>query len=500
MSYIGLDIGTAGCKASVMDENGKISAYKYQEYYLTSPKQGYVEIDARVVWAATKKVLYDLVLEHKDISALAIASFGEALVLLDKNDEVLDTSIFYSDIRGGEEVFDILDCFSREEVQDLTGMPINPMYSANKLLWIKKHKKDIYDKAVKIMLFGDYITYMLTGETVVDYSLASRTMLLDIKQEKWADEFADSLGLDTGRFSNLTRSGTPIAYISEKMSLELGFKTKVLLVAGGHDQALAALGAGAVFAGDSVDGMGSSECITLVMNKESISSKMYAYNFCCEPFVVKDRYITLAFNTSSGTSLRWYRDCIERERANKYKLTGKNLFADLDTECGDEPSPLLFLPHVLGSGTPHLDASMGGALLGIRMASTKEQIYRAILEGICLEMMLNIELLSDCGIALNDITAVGGASKSSKLMQIKADVMNREIKVLRSVESGTVGLGILCGFALGHYSDIESTAKKFAKTQKTYFPDSKNVNIYKEKLNPYKRIYSALETIWKGEK
>jgi len=500
MAYIGLDVGTAGCKASVMDVNGIISAYKYQEYKLSASKPGYAEIDANLVWAAVKNVLQQIAIDHKDIRALAIASFGEAVVLLDKYDRVLDKSIFYSDIRGTDEVSDILSLFEREKVQELTGMPINPMYSANKLMWIKKHNRDTYDKAAKIMLFGDYIAYMLTGEAAIDFSLASRTMLLDIKKEIWAGEFADALGLDTSRFSRLVRSGTPIAYISPKVSADLGFENRVLLVAGGHDQPLAALGAGAVFAGDSVDGMGSSECITMVLNKDSISPQMYAHNFCCEPFVLKDRYITLAFNTSSGTSIKWYRDCIERERADAYEQTGKNLFADLDAECGDEPSPLLFLPHVLGSGTPYMDASMGGALFGIRMGTVKEQIYRAVLEGICFEMMQNIELLGDCGIDLKELTAVGGASKSCKLMQIKADIMNCEIKTLQSVESGTIGLGILCGYALGDYKDIESTAKLFAKTQKVYSPDSSSAKIYKNKLEQYKRIYPALQIIYKGEK
>ena len=498
MAYIGLDVGTGGCKACVIDTNGTILAYKYQEYTLTSPKPGYAEMDARMVWSAVKKVLYHVALEHKDIRALAIASFGEAVILLDKKDRVLDNSIYYSDVRGSEEVGDILSLYNRETVQELTGMPINPMYSANKLMWIKKHKRDLYDQAAKIMLFGDYIAYMLTGEAVVDFSLASRTMLLDIRQETWADGFADSLGLDAGRFSKLTRSGTPIAYLSAAVSAELGFENKVLLVAGGHDQPLAALGAGAVCAGDSVDGMGSSECITLVLNKEDISPRMYADNYCCEPFVMKDRYITLAFNSSSGTSLKWYRDSIERDRAAVFEKAGKNLFEVMDEECGRDPSPLLFLPHVLGSGTPYMDASMGGALLGIRMSSTKEQIYRAVLEGICFEMMFNIERLGSFGIALKDLVAVGGASKSSKLMQIKADIMNCEIKTLQSAESGTVGLGILCGYALGDYKDLETTAKHFAKTQKVYYPDRKSAAEYAEKFEQYKRIYPALQTIWKG--
>lgn len=499
MAYIGIDIGTSGCKASVIDVDGNILAYSYKEYCLKFPKPGWVEIDPEEVWQAVKYVIYHAIRAHGDVRALAISSFGEAVVLLDENDAVLGNSIFYSDIRGSEEIRDIITAIDREKLQKITGMPVNPMYSANKLIWLKKHEPEQYFRARKMMLMGDYITYKLTGERVIDLSLASRTMLLDIHEGKWSEEVAGAFGIDVSLFSKPVRSGTVIGKVSRSVAEELCIPSDLVVIAGGHDQACAALGAGAVFPGDSVDGMGSSECITIVMNKESITSDMFEHNYCCEPFVINARYITLAFNTTSGAAIKWYRDTIEDERFNNFKGKKHEFYSLLDSECTPGPSPLLFLPYLAGSGTPFMDAEASGALLGIKLSTKKADIYKTILESICFEIMHNIDTLGTCGILIDKIVAVGGASKSDVLMQMKANIMNMPIQTLKSAEAGTIGLGILCGYALGDYDSIENASKHMVVLGKTYYPEEKYTAAYSDKLKAYKRIYPAVKQVF-GQK
>lgn len=494
MAYIGLDVGTSGCKASVVDENGAVLAQAYREYAPVSPQAGYIEVDARLVWRAVEAVLKEAA--RPDVKALAIASFGEAVILLSARDEVLSNSIYYSDIRGSEEVADILAAMEAERAQTITGTRANPMYSANKLLWIKKHQPALYDKARHIMLFGDYIGYRLTGERVIDYSLASRTMLLDIRRGAWSSELGAALGLDVSRFSKPVRTGTVIGTLTPSVAAELGLSPKLLVVAGGHDQVLAALGGGAVERGDMVDGMGSSECISLVLQGEDWTPRLAHYNFCCEPYVFENTYLTLAFNASSGTCTRWYRDCFEPERALSYAREGKNLYAALDAECPAAPTDLLFLPHVAGSGTPFMDSSMGGAVLGLRVATTRAEIYKAILEGMCFEMQFNAELLSECGLTLSEITAVGGGSKSATLMQLKADIMDRPIHTLCVNETGTLGLALLCAKAVGDIDDLGEAARRLAVREKSYRPDPASAALYARKMQRYRAVYPALKTIY----
>ncbi len=494
MPYIGLDVGTSGCKASVVDASGAILSYAHREYTPVSPQTGYMEIDARLVWNAVRAVLQEAA--RPGITALAIASFGEAVILLDEKDRVLANSIYYSDIRGSEEVADILAAMDPKKAQAITGTAANPMYSANKLLWIKKHQPEIFERAAHTMLFGDYIGFMLTGERAVDYSLASRTMLFDIKRGCWAEEFADALGLSIKSFSMPVRTGTPIGRLLPKVAFELGLDPRLLVVAGGHDQVLAALGGGAVMRGDSVDGMGSSECISLVIQGDDVTPKMADYNFCSEPYVFPDTYLTLAFNASSGTCIRWFRDCFEQRRAAEASASGQSIYQIMDGECPNGPTDLLFLPHVGGSGTPYLDSSLGGAAMGLTVSTTQAELYKAVLEGICFEMQFNVELLRECGLFLNEITAVGGGTRSDLLMQIKADVMNRDVHTLQVNETGTLGLALLCAYAQRDISDLAAAARAAAMRAKTYTPDPVNARLYAERMRQYRRIYPAMQDIY----
>lgn len=494
MPYIGLDVGTSGCKASVVDEKGQVLFYKHREYAPLTPRPGYIEMDAREVAAAVMEVLAGVA--RPDITALSIASFGEAAILLDGSDTVLANSIYYSDIRGSEEVADILAAMEPAKAQAITGTSANPMYTANKLLWIKKHDPALLDRAKHIMLFGDYIGFLLTGERVIDYSLASRTMLLDIRDCAWSKPLGDALGLDLSRFSQPVRTGTVVGTLLPAVADRLGLPRGLRLVAGGHDQVLAALGGGAVYRGDSVDGMGSSECISLVLHGEDWTEAMAGYNFCCEPYVFENSYLTLAFNASSGTSTRFFRDCFAPEEAAAFAREGKNFYQAMDALCPAEPTDILFLPHVAGSGTPFLDSSMGGAFVGLRVGDDKARLYKAVMEGMCYEMEYNVDLLRACGLKLGDLTAVGGGSKSRVLMQLKADIMNRPIHTLAINETGTLGLALLCARAMGDIGDLAEAAKGLRRLDASYTPDPARAAHYAQAMGRYRKLYPALKAIY----
>ncbi|MDR3225339.1 MAG: hypothetical protein LBT52_03460 [Clostridiales Family XIII bacterium] len=491
--YIGLDIGTSGCKASVVGKDGVVVRYAHKEYSTTTPRPGYIELDARTVYAAAKEVLAQI--SGPDICAIAVASIGEAVVLLGEDDSVLASSIYYSDMRGIAEVEDIRNAMSAEEIIRITGMPTGPMFSANKLLWIKKHDPDFYATAKYKMLFGDYISFMLTGEKVIDYSLASRTMLFDVRHNDWAHEVADAIGLDTNGFSRPVQSGTIIGPLRPQLASEFGLPEKTVVVAGGHDQAVAALGSGAVLPGESLDGMGSSECLTMVLDGCDIEPIMTRYGFCCEPHVIPDTFVTLAFNASAGTAIKWFLDTFETERLAGILGENENAFALLDAEVGDAPTNILFLPYVAGSGTPWFDSQTGGAFVGLRQGMERKELYKSVLEGISYEIKYNESLLEKCGLSLHSIIAAGGGAQSEKLMQIKADIMDRRIDVLENWEIGTIGLALICAKAMGDIDDLGDAAKRISKVAKSYEPDRERAEHYARKLKEYRGIYTSIKSL-----
>jgi len=497
VAYIGLDVGTTGCKATIVDRNGQILAYQYKEYNLLFPKSGWVEINAQTVWESVSHVLRGVSYQcNCDLKAISIASFGEALIALDENDHILDNSIFYTDVRGTSEIDDILQKIDKTELAMLTGMPINSMYSINKLLWIIEHKFEVYQKASKLMLFGDFIAYKLTGERKIDYSLASRTMALDITNKVWARKIFDLFSIDMDKFSKPVPSGSIIGSIGKMVAEELNLSKNMMVIAGGHDQACAALGAGVVNIGDAVDGMGTSECISVSVDRSFVGKSLYENNFCCEPHVCPDKYITLAFTTTSGAVIKWYRDTFENTRQADCSSSGKNIYEVLEHECPVQPSNLLMLPHFAGSGTPYMDSYSSGAILGLTLGTTKGEIYKAILEGICFEIMFNADMLSKCGIEVSEITAVGGGAQSEVLLQIKSDIMGKPVKILSTNESGSMGLAILCAAACGDYPNVYEAAKSMVKVKKIFYPRRDFHDQYMEKYAIYKRIYPAMKEIF----
>jgi xylulokinase len=493
MLHIGLDIGTSGCKASAIDGEGRVARRSYRFYSTTSSAPGNIELDASTVYSSVKEALAEIA--GPDIRAIAVASMGEAIVPLGANDEVLASSIYYSDIRGNEEVSDIKHAMDPKEILRITGMPVGPMFSAGKLLWLKKHEPTFYKSIKRKMLFGDFISFMLSGECVIDYSLASRTMLFDINAGEWSGEVADAIGLDVEGFSRPVNAGTVIGKIRTAVSDELGLPRETLIVAGGHDQVVAALGAGAVLPGETLDSMGSSECLTVVLSGCRADPLMTRYGFCCEPHVIPGAFVTLAFNASAGSAIKWYRDTFENERFGSDGEAHENAFATLDAEIDDEPTEILFLPYVSGSGTPWFDSKTGGAFIGLHQGTDRADIYKSVLEGISYEIKYNETLLEKCGMTFDAVVAAGGGSRSDKLMQIKADIMNRRIDVPYNHDISTTGLALICAKAMGEIDDLADAAKRVTKIVKSFEPDAHRVEHYARKLKEYRSVYTSIKSL-----
>lgn len=495
MAFIGLDIGTTGCKATVISSNGSVMSYAYQEYAPVIPAKGRAEIHADTVWNSAKEVLRQAVAESSgEINAITVATFGETFVCLDKSGQVISNSILYSDERGTDEVHDILQSVDKKTLFNITGVPLGSMYSLSKLLWVKKYTSD-YQQAKYIMLYGDFIAYRLTGERCIDYSLASRTMLFDYRAKIWAGHIADMFDIDSSKLSKPIASGKVISNVLPSVAQDIGVSPNTIVVAGGHDQICAALGAGVMSQGDCVDGIGTSECITTILSDIDKTEDMLRCNFCIEPYVSPNQYVTLAFHLCAGAGIDWYRRTIDRERNITYKKTGRNIHAAMESECPEAPTSLFVLPHMAGTGTPYMDATASGAILGIKLGTTRGEIYKACLEGMCFEIMLNAMLLKDVGTNISSLKCVGGVSQSDLLLQIKADIMGIPVTRLCFKESGTMGLAMLGLVACGVYKDLTEAAAVMVKTEKTFEPNLKYHEIYMDKFGVYKDIYSTLQLI-----
>ncbi len=498
MSLLGLDIGTTGCKATVIEPDGTVQGEAYRDYPLISPGQGWQEVDPGQVWNAVVAVIRQCLLNSKasPVSAVSASSFGEAVTPIDRDGNVLNNSIIYIDPRGIEEARFLGDKIGFDRMTAITGAPVHSMYSIGKIMWLKRNRSDVFEKTWKFLLFADFILFKLGAKAHTDYSLAARTMAFDVVNKKWSSEILACAGVDEDKFAEPVQAGTIVGEVSEKAASETGLPKGAVLVAGGHDQPCAALGAGVIHGNIAVDGMGTTECITPAFNKPFISSEMAANNLVCVPHVKRDMYVTYAFCFTSGGLLKWYKDQFGGEEQRQAEKDGKNVYDVIIDNSSSNPTDIFVLPHFAGAATPYMDTHAIGAIVGLQMNTTRAQFARALLEGMTYEMMINMERLNQSGLEVSELRAVGGLAKSEKLLQLKADMMGKKFVSLHVSEAGTLGAAILAGTASGIYSSLEQAVSTLVRVKKEYYPEPAIHSIYQEKFECYKKIYPAIKSIY----
>lgn len=468
MFIAGLDVGTSGCKISVYNENGKLIENHYKEYELIH-LCGTHEIDANEIIKSVENVIAKT--EHTP-DILGITTFGESFVLCDKNGNPLANTMLYTDPRA------ITSCFDADETKRIAGCIPHGMYSLPKLAWIKKNNSKLYESADFILLMQDFIGFILTGERYIDYSLAARTMGLDIRKKEWSKTLFDKAEIDIEKMSVPVEAGTVIG-TSDKFGLK---NTKIMV--GCHDQVASAIGAGALENGVAVDGSGTVECITPVFDRLPDDLTVCDSGIAFVPYI-ENKYVCYAFSFTGGASLKWFKDNFENKAS----------YRELDETISDNVGNLLVLPHFSGAATPYMDAEAKAMFANVTLETTKYDIYQGIMEGVAYEMKINTDILNEYGIVPKYMLATGGGSKSPVWLQIKADIINIPITVIDAPEVGTLGTLILAAKSVGVAQNISEAKKIFVSEGKTYYPNAQKHKIFMKKYSLYKNMYNSAKML-----
>lgn len=500
MALAGLDIGSGGCKCTIYDHCGHVSSYSFAEYGFVSTEPGNYELDLNTVWSKVLQVCSEAVINHHGdpVLAIGISSFGEAGVLIDHKGQPLSNCIMYSDQRGAEQCQRFIDKLGKDTIVDKTALKPHPMFSVSKILWLKENQPDLFRQSASFLLVADYIIFRFTGKKYTDYSLASRTMLFNVWERKWDPDLLEAAGLKESYFATPVASGSPIGKVRPEVAKDLGLPASTIIVIAGHDQITAAIGSGVVSPGQAVNGMGSVDCITPVFDQTTLSKAMSSCGYATIPYLLDRQYVTYAFNFTGGSLIRWYRDTMCQYEKTLAEKQGGSVFSLLEAQMPKEPTDLLVLPHFQGAATPYMDLKSLGAIIGLTVNSSKGEIYRALMEGVAYEALINLTYLEHFGIKINSLTACGGGSRSNIWLQIKADVLDIPIAVHEHEETGTLGSAILAGVASGVYQDVFDGVKQTVRISKTVRPISNNVMIYKEKFKKYNKLYQTLKNINEG--
>jgi xylulokinase len=497
MSLIGMDIGSTNCKAMLFDAGGKQLGSASREYQEVYPGAGMIELRPDDVWRAICEVLQTVsaAAGGDPIQAISISALGEAFTPVSAEGEFLHNTIVSPDNRAVDQAAGWHDTLGAQRVFEITGMPLHPSFTLNKVMWLREHRPEVHARTWKYLLWPDTVLWKLGLEPRLDWSLAGRTMCFDVVNKSWSADILEVAGISSEVFAEPIRPGSVVGQISALASEQTGLPQGCLVVAGGHDQPMNALGAGVIREGMAVDGTGTVECVTVAFEQPVLTPDMLARNYCCYPHVCGDLYASLAFNYSAGAVLRWFRDNFAREEARQAKAAGRDVYDLLLEGLPEGPTGLFLVPYLAGSGTPYMDPLSRGVLVGLTLGCTQKTFIKGLLEGICYELCLNVQGLDAAGVHVQRLRCTGGGSRSPYWMQLKADITGRECVTLNVSESGCQAAAMLAGVQAGEYASVEEAVAALVQERVTYEPRPAEHARYQEQFAIYRELWPAVRDV-----
>jgi len=496
MKCMGIDVGTTGVKAAVFDEAGSILGYGFQNYGILFSEGKCAEQDAEHVWACTKKTMAAAAAAAgPDIAAISLSTQGDAVIPIDRDRNALHPAILGMDYRTEAEADRCAALFGDKALFKKTGMRPHPLNSLTKMMWLQEHRPGIRDRLYKYTTYADYILLKLgADEPVIDLSMASRVMALDLASKEWDPDILDKTGIGAELLSKAVPSGVAVGKLARAISEETGIRPGAVIVTGGHDQPCAALGAGVTQEGIALDSHGTAEVLSTAFETAQLGDCMYSSYFPCTYHVVPNRFFSFALNHTGGILLQWLRDNFCGPDVEQAKFLNIDPYTYMIESAPEGPASVMILPHFNGSGTPWCDLKSKGAILGLTMDTTRQDVIKAVLDSLTYEMKINLERLGEAQVEIRRLRCVGGAAKSAKWMQLKADILGCTVETLAVREAACLGAAMLAASAAGAYaSPMEALA--MVQLDQRFEPNVISRQLYENKYRTYCKIYDTLKQL-----
>jgi xylulokinase len=502
MSYLlGIDIGTSGTKTVLFDYLGTAKASAVAEYPLYQPENGWAEQEPADWWNAVvttiKQVLLKSGIKSEEVAGVGLSGQMHGLVMLDKAGKVLRPSIIWCDQRTGKECEQITELVGKERLIEITANPALTGFTASKILWVKNHQPEIYEKTAKILLPKDYIRYMLTGEFATEVSDASGMQLLDIAKRDWSAEVISKLGFDKSMFAKVYESQEISGTVNQAAAALTGLKAGTKVAGGAGDQAAGAVGNGIVKSGVVSSTIGTSGVVFAYTDKVTIDKLGRVHTFC---HAVPNTWHVMGVTQGAGLSLKWFRDNF----CEKEKALAKELGIDpyeLMNELAEKVQPgcdgAIYLPYLMGERTPHLDPDARGVFFGLSARHTKADMLRAVMEGVGYSLKDCMNIITDMGIQVNEVRASGGGGKSKIWRQIQADMFHQDVVTINSDEGPALGVAILAGVGAGVYDSVAQGCEAIIKPMTTQTAIAENAILYDKYHKIYSNVYHSLKDQFK---
>ena len=495
---IGLDVGTSGVKALLVTADGEIAASATEEYPLLTPKPGWTEQDPESWWAASCRVLRSLVERAEaPIEAIGLTGQMHGAVFLDADGEVIRPALLWNDQRTADECADIESRLGSRRLRGITGNPALTGFQAPKILWLRKQEPEAYARLRHVLLPKDFIRYRLSGTLATDASDAAGTLLLDLVRRDWSEEILTALDMPLEWLPKVHEGPDITGHVNTDGAKASGLQEGLPVIAGGGDNAAAAVGSGVVGEGTGLVSLGTSGVVFVASDKPKVDPDGALHAFC---HAVPGRCHLMGVILSAGGSLRWYRDHLAGltvgTDANAY-----DIIFDRASEVSPGADDLFYLPYLAGERTPHMDPFARGAFVGLTLAHDDRHLARAVIEGISFALKDSLVLMDRLGVSPDQLLALGGGARSPLWRTWLASILGVGLQRLEVEEGPAMGAALLGAVGAGIHSDVETAVANMVRREGPLeIPDPALEDRYQPVYDRFTRLYPALKTagIWQG--
>ena len=495
MAYLGLDLGTTGVRALLVDRYGTVIGSASAEHALHSPAPGWMEQDPSDWWvsacAAIREVLASTDTPAREVEALAASGQMHGAVLLDAAGAVVRPCILWNDQRSARECDDITQAVGTERLLELTGNTPLAGFTAPKLLWVRKHEPELWARVAKVLLPRDYLNYRLTGVLASEPSDAAGTVLFDVHRREWSAEMLSALGLDADLMPPVIPSAGVVGWITAAAAAETKLREGTPVMGGGADNACAAAGSGILEPGQVMCSVGTSGT---VVAPARLDVQNPGHNVHLFSHVSPRANYLMGVVLSAGGALRWFRDTCCPDLVAAAARQGVDPYTAITAEAESAPvgaEGLIFLPYLTGERTPHGSAVARGVFFGLSPRHTRGHMARAVIEGVSYALEQSLDLLRGTGIAVESVRLTGGGAKSPFWRQTLADVFDVPVTLQAVDEGPAYGAALLAATGSGAFASIEE-AGRMVRVAGTVEPSAEAAAVHRKGAELYAELYQAL--------
>lgn len=487
------DVGTSGNKATLFTIDGRLAYSISAGYEVRYSAGNCAEQDPDDWWQAVAKTTREL-LEHvrpEQIMAVTFSGQMQGCVCVDKDGNPLRPSLIWADLRAEPQTRQLVKLLDSKEIFRITGQRISPAHTIQKLMWVRDNQPEIFANTYKVLQSKDYIILKLTGNFVTDFSDAAGTNCLNIKTWKWSRTMFTASGIKKDKMPDILHSTDIAGKVTKQAAAICGLLEGTPVVCGGGDGAAATVGSGCVEQGSAYVCMGTSAWIASTSDIPILEDQMRISNFV---HLVPGKYIPLGNMNACGASFDWMKNQLAQPELMLAKVRNNNPYELINhatalTQPGSDG--LLYLPYLAGERSPYWNPDARGAFIGLKNSHKRQDMYRAVLEGVALHLELILQIHEETT-QIDKLSVIGGGATNALWVQILADVMNKPLQTLNYIDEATsVGAAVTGGIGIGAFKDF-SVVNEFVKPIQQYEPVQRNVELYENYKPIFEQAYLDL--------